>query len=36
VPFIVSNIPVIEESVRKWDDLAYLKGKLTKRSYLTE
>ena len=36
VPFIVSNIPVIEESVEKWSDLEYLKGKLTKRSYLAE
>lgn len=36
VPFIVSNIPVIEKSVSKWADLDYLRGKLTKSSYLAE
>ena len=36
VPFIISNIPVIEKSVSKWADLDYLRGKLTKSSYLAE
>jgi Cupin-like domain len=36
VPFIVYNIPAVDEIVKKWNDIDYLQKKLGKKTYRTE
>ena len=36
VPFIVYNVPSVDETVEKWADVQYLQGRLKRRQYRTE
>ena len=36
VPFVVYNIPEVDEVAKKWNDIDYLQRKLGKKSYRTE